>query len=112
MAIGMARMMGFHFLENFDRRTSRGASPNSGAAGTSRCRASCAIYLYIPLGGNRLSPLRTYFNLWIVFLASGLWHGASWTFVLWGAYHGFFLALDKLVWLDVSKRLGGSSIPC
>jgi len=52
-------------------------------------------YLYIPLGGNRLSAARTYLNLWLVFLISGFWHGASWNFVAWGAYHGLFLSLDK-----------------
>jgi alginate O-acetyltransferase complex protein AlgI len=53
-------------------------------------------YLYIPLGGNRLGPLKTYRNLLIVFLLCGLWHGASWTFVLWGLYHGFFLVIERL----------------
>ena len=53
-------------------------------------------YLYIPLGGNRVdSHRRLYFNLWIVFLVSGLWHGASWNFIIWGAYHGLFLVLEK-----------------
>jgi len=52
-------------------------------------------YLYIPLGGNRVSAARQYLNLWIVFLLSGFWHGASWNFVAWGAWHGLFLTLDK-----------------
>jgi alginate O-acetyltransferase complex protein AlgI len=53
-------------------------------------------YLYIPLGGNRVSEGRLYFNLWAVFLISGLWHGANWTFVIWGAYHGLFLVVERL----------------
>ena len=53
-------------------------------------------YLYMPLGGDRRGEARTYINLWICFLASGLWHGASWNFVLWGAYNGLFLTLDRL----------------
>jgi alginate O-acetyltransferase complex protein AlgI len=53
-------------------------------------------YLYIPLGGNRVSPGRQYMNLWIVFLLSGFWHGAAWNFIAWGAFHGLFLTLDKL----------------
>ena len=53
-------------------------------------------YLYIPLGGNRRGPQRMFFNLWLVFVLSGLWHGASWNFVLWGMFHGMFLVLDRL----------------
>lgn len=65
-------------------------------------------YLYIPLGGNRVSPFRTYINLMVVFLLCGLWHGAAWTFIIWGAYHGFFLILERLGFkklLDTSWRL-------
>jgi alginate O-acetyltransferase complex protein AlgI len=53
-------------------------------------------YLYISLGGNRVSTKRLYMNLWIVFLISGFWHGAEWTFIIWGAYHGFFLVAERL----------------
>ena len=54
-------------------------------------------YLYIPLGGSHvLTKRRLFFNLWIVFLLSGLWHGAAWNFIIWGAYHGLFLILDRL----------------
>jgi alginate O-acetyltransferase complex protein AlgI len=63
-------------------------------------------YLYIPLGGNRVSDKRLYFNLWFVFLASGLWHGASWSFVVWGAYHGVFLVLERAFLLKVYDKLG------
>ena len=62
-------------------------------------------YLYIPLGGNRRGPRRGYANLLIVFLLSGLWHGAAWTFVVWGAYQGLFLSLDRLFWGRVAARL-------
>ena len=48
------------------------------------------------MGGNRCSKRRMYFNLWVVFLLSGLWHGAGWSFILWGAYHGFFLVLERI----------------
>ena len=60
-------------------------------------------YLYIPLGGSRVAPWRTYVNLWVCFLLSGLWHGAAWTYVAWGAYNGVFLVLERLFllrWLD------------
>lgn len=64
-------------------------------------------YLYIPLGGNQVSSkYRLYLNLWLVFLASGLWHGASWNFVLWGAYHGLFLVLERMFLLKVYEKLG------
>ena len=105
MAIGMARVVGFRLMENFN-------SPYIAANFTEfwrRWHISLSTwireYLYIPLGGNRISVPRTYLNLWLCFFASGLWHGARWTFVLWGAYQGTFMALDKLFWLNASKRL-------
>jgi alginate O-acetyltransferase complex protein AlgI len=64
-------------------------------------------YLYIPLGGNRVTTKRRlYLNLWLVFLASGLWHGASWSFVLWGAYHGLFLVLERAFLLKIYEKIG------
>ena len=64
-------------------------------------------YLYIPLGGNKVNTKRRlYFNLWFVFLASGLWHGASWSFVIWGAYHGAFLVLERAGLLKFYARIG------
>ena len=56
-------------------------------------------YLYIPLGGNRRGPVRTYFNLLVVFGLCGLWHGASWTFVIWGFYHGLLLIVERITGL-------------
>ncbi|MFN4879298.1 MAG: MBOAT family O-acyltransferase [Flavobacteriia bacterium] len=107
MAIGLARMMGFRFPENFD-------SPYSSRSITEFWRrwhitlgAFMRDFLYIPLGGNRVgSKWRLYFNLWLVFLVSGLWHGASWNFVLWGAFHGFFLILDRLFLLKFLEKAG------
>lgn len=61
-------------------------------------------YLYIPMGGSRLGVQRTYLNLVIVFFLCGLWHGAAWTFVAWGLFHGLFLALERTKWGDVLKR--------
>jgi alginate O-acetyltransferase complex protein AlgI len=95
MAIGLGRMMGFRFPENFNR-------PYIARSVTefwSRWHISLSnwmrLYLYIPLGGNRKSPARTYVNLWIVFLISGAWHGASWNFIAWGAFYGLFLSLER-----------------
>lgn len=65
-------------------------------------------YLYVPLGGNRVSKLRNYFNLFVVFLATGIWHGASWNFVFWGLWHGFFIIFEKITgW---NKNKGGRGI--
>jgi alginate O-acetyltransferase complex protein AlgI len=95
MAIGLGRLMGFRFLENFNR-------PYLAIGFTDfwrRWHISLSNwmreYLYLPLGGNRVSHFVQIRNLWIVFLVSGLWHGASWNFVAWGAYHGLFLSLEK-----------------
>ncbi len=105
MDIGLARIFGFKLLENFNM-------PYTATSFTDfwhRWHISLSTwireYLYYPLGGNRKGNIRTYFNLWCCFLLSGLWHGAHWTFVLWGAYHGLFLILDKLFWLRLSAKL-------
>ena len=96
MAIGLGRILGFKFPENFD-------NPYISTSVTEFWRrwhitlgTFMRNYLYIPLGGNRKGVARTYLNLWVVFLLSGLWHGAGWNFVLWGAYHGFFLVFERL----------------
>ena len=98
MAIGLGRMFGFEFLENFNypyiSRTIREFWQRWHISLSTWFRD----YLYIPLGGNRGSPGATYRNLLIVFFLCGLWHGASWNFVLWGLYHGFFLALERGMW--------------
>jgi alginate O-acetyltransferase complex protein AlgI len=62
-------------------------------------------YLYIPLGGNKLGALRTRFNLIIVFFLCGLWHGASWNFVLWGLFHGLFLILERGKFGEILRKL-------
>ena len=115
MAIGLARMMGFRFPENFD-------SPYSSSSITEFWRrwhitlgAFMRDFLYIPLGGNRVSnKWRLYFNLWLVFLVSGLWHGANWTFIIWGTIHGFYLIvalLTKEFREKISKKLGFNKWP-
>jgi alginate O-acetyltransferase complex protein AlgI len=110
MAIGCARMMGFRFMENF-------RMPYSAATITEfwhRWHISFSTwlrdYLYIPLGGNRRGTSRTYINLMITMLLGGLWHGASWNFVFWGALHGGALAIHK-AWtaLDPIASLRGNA---
>ncbi|MDY6935881.1 MAG: MBOAT family O-acyltransferase [Spirochaetota bacterium] len=96
MAIGIGKILGFTFQENFNRPY---ISQNFSEFWR-RWHISLSNwfkeYLYIPLGGNRVSKFRNYLNLWVVFLISGLWHGANWTFIVWGIYHGFFLFIDKI----------------
>lgn len=95
MAIGLGHMFGFKFLENFNfPYTSRSIQEF-----WRRWHISLSNwfrdYLYIPLGGNRISSTRTVFNLFSVFFLCGLWHGASWNFIVWGLFHGSFLALER-----------------
>ena len=97
IAIGAAKVMGFDLMENFKRPYfSKSISEFWG-----RWHISLSSwfrdYLYIPLGGNRVKVSRHYFNLFVTFLVSGLWHGASWTFVIWGALHGFYLVMEKVL---------------
>lgn len=106
MAIGLALLLGFHFNRNFD-------SPYRSASITEfwrRWHISLSSwlrdYLYISLGGNRRGKLRQYLNLIITMFLGGLWHGASWNFVLWGMLHGVALALHKL-WLQLTGRPKG-----
>jgi alginate O-acetyltransferase complex protein AlgI len=110
MAIGLGRMFGFKFPENFNY-------PYIAASVTDfwrRWHMSLSLwfrdYLYIPLGGNRVSPARTYFNLATVFLLCGLWHGATWNFIIWGLYYGVFLIVERVgfgKWLERQTGAGG-----
>ena len=105
MAIGLGRIMGFHFLENFNMPYISQSITEFWRRWHISLSNWMREYLYIPLGGNRVSPARIYLNLWIVFLLSGLWHGASWNFIAWGMFHGVFLTVDKIFWLKKSKSL-------
>ena len=102
MAIGMGRMMGFHFLENFDSPYISKSIKEFWRRWHISLSSWFRDYVYIPLGGNRRGIRRTYINLIIVFLCTGFWHGASWNFVFWGAFHGFFLIIERT---SVGKRL-------
>lgn len=109
MAIGLGRMFGFRFPENFN-------SPYKSKSVTEFWRrwhislsSFLRDYLYIPLGGNRLGSGRTYVNLMTVMVIGGLWHGAAWTFVVWGTIHGGMLALERLAGrLPVWRRVPGA----
>ncbi len=106
MAIGIAKMIGFKFPENFDNPYTSRSITEFWRRWHITLGAWMRNYLYIPLGGNKVSKNRLYFNLWLVFLASGLWHGASWSFVLWGAYHGLFLVLERSFLLKFLNKIG------
>ncbi len=106
MAIGLGRIMGFKFPENFDNPYTSRSISEFWRRWHKTLGAFIMSYLYIPLGGNRKGKRRTYLNLWICFLLSGLWHGASWNFVLWGAFHGLFIVADKMFLLKVLDRIG------
>ena len=107
MAIGLAKMMGFHFPENFNSPYISKNISEFWRRWHITLGNFMRDYLYIPLGGNRVkSKSRLFFNLWLVFILSGLWHGAAWNFVLWGAFHGLFLILDRLFLIKILNKLG------
>jgi alginate O-acetyltransferase complex protein AlgI len=105
MAIGLARIMGFDFGKNFNHPYISQNFTEFWRRWHMTLSAWMMEYLYIPLGGNRCTKIRNYLNLWIVFFISGFWHGANWTFIVWGLYHGTFLVIDKAFWLKISKKL-------
>lgn len=96
MAIGLAKMFGFKFPENFNYPYIASSIRDFWTRWHITLSNWFRDYLYIPLGGNRRSPLRNYANLWVVFLLVGLWHGASWNFIFWGGIQAFFLSLERI----------------
>ncbi|HPE35314.1 MAG TPA: MBOAT family O-acyltransferase [Bacteroidales bacterium] len=107
MAIGLGRMIGFTFPENFNNPYVSRSITEFWRRWHITLGTWMRDYLYIPLGGNRVNTKRRlYFNLWFVFLISGLWHGASWNFVIWGAFHGLFLILDRMFLLKLLEKSG------
>ncbi len=95
MAVGLGKMFGFSFLENFNFPYVADSIKDFWRRWHISLSSWFRDYLYIPLGGNRVSEARNYLNLVAVFFLCGLWHGASWTFVVWGLYHGVFLVLER-----------------
>jgi alginate O-acetyltransferase complex protein AlgI len=94
MAIGLGKMFGFDFMENFNYPYIAQSIRDFWRRWHISLSTWFRDYLYIPLGGNRCSERRNKFNLVLVFLLCGLWHGANWTFVIWGLYHGAFIVLE------------------
>lgn len=97
MAIGLGRMFGFHFKENFNHPYIASTVQDFWRRWHISLSSFFRDYVYIPLGGNRKSKVRTVLNKIIVFFLTGLWHGANWTFIVWGLFHGFFLLLEEFI---------------
>lgn len=106
MAIGLGKIMGFRLPENFNNPYISGSITEFWRRWHITLGTWMKNYLYIPLGGNQVSNVKLYRNLVIVFLLSGFWHGASWNFILWGAYHGIFLVLERLFLGSFYKKVG------
>ncbi len=107
MAIGIGKMLGFTFPENFNNPYTSGSFTEFWRRWHMTLGNWMRNYLYIPLGGNRVNnKARVYFNLWLVFLASGFWHGAAWTFIIWGVYHGIWLVMERMFLLKCYAYTG------
>ncbi len=96
MAIGTAQLFGFDYPENFNYPYISASIQEFWRRWHISLSTWFRDYLYIPLGGNRKGKYRTYLNLWIVFAVTGFWHGARWTFLGWGLYHGFFMMIERM----------------
>ncbi|MCW3077778.1 MAG: rane bound O-acyl transferase family protein [Bacteroidetes bacterium] len=103
IALGTAKVMGFTLMTNFDRPYASRSISEFWTRWHISLSSWFRDYLYIPLGGNRVKIPRLYFNLFIVFMVSGLWHGADWTFIIWGALHGLYLIIGLMSKTTVTK---------
>ena len=104
MAIGLGRVFNFRFLENFDHPYASCSVQEFWRRWHISLSSWFRDYLYIPMGGNRKGKVRTYVNLFVVFLLCGFWHGAAWNFVVWGVYHGAGLVVERAGLGKVVKR--------
>jgi alginate O-acetyltransferase complex protein AlgI len=105
MAVGLGKMFGFQFLENFNFPYVSQSIKEFWRRWHISLSTWFRDYLYIPLGGNRCSERRNCLNLVMVFFLCGLWHGAHWTFIIWGLYHGIFLVLERTRFGNVLEGL-------
>ncbi len=104
MAIGLGQLFGFRFLENFNYPYISGSIQEFWRRWHISLSTWFKEYLYIPLGGNRKGKVRTMLNKYVVFFATGIWHGANWTFLVWGLYHGTFLVAEQFGIIPTKKR--------
>ena len=105
MAIGLGRMLGFRFLENFNYPFLADSITDFWRRWHISMGTWFRDYVYIPMGGNRVAPARRYLNILVVWMLTGLWHGADWNFVLWGLFFAVFLILEKVFLLKPLQRL-------
>jgi alginate O-acetyltransferase complex protein AlgI len=105
MAIGLGKILGFDFLENFNFPYISRSIQEFWRRWHISLSSWFRDYLYIPLGGNRVGKYRLYINLIIVFFLTGLWHGASWNFIIWGLFHGMFLIIERLGFAKILNTL-------
>lgn len=106
IAIGVARVLGFRLMENFHRPYFACSVGEFWHRWHISLSTWFKDYVYIPLGGNRVSRMRNYFNLFVTFTVSGIWHGANWTFVCWGMLHGTLLCFEKFMGIGKQKYVG------
>lgn len=107
MAIGMGHMLGFHYNENFNYPLTAVSVTDFWRRWHISLSTWFRDYVYIPLGGNRRGIPRHLFNIAVVWFLTGMWHGASWNFILWGVYYGILLMLEKYVWGKMLAKLPG-----
>ena len=107
MAIGLGRMMGFEFLENFEHPYISRSITEFWRRWHMSLGTWFRDYVYIPLGGNRKGSARQYLNIMIVWALTGFWHGANWTFLIWGIYYGLLLIIEKRFLLKMLKKAPG-----
>jgi alginate O-acetyltransferase complex protein AlgI len=105
MAIGLGRMFGFQFLENFNYPYISQSMKEIWSRWHISLSNWFRDYVYIPMGGNKKGILRMHLNLWTIFLLNGVWHGANWSFLIFGAYHGFLLTFERIGFSKVLNRL-------
>lgn len=104
MAIGLGKLLGFNFPENFNYPYTAKSIREFWKRWHITLSSWFKDYLYIPLGGNRKGHRRTYLNLFIVFFLTGLWHGANWTFIVWGLFHGSLIIVERLGWGAILEK--------
>src|SRR6266566_1413284 len=107
MAIGLGRLLGFHFPENFDQPYRSSSVTEFWRRWHMTLMRWLRDYVFMPLGGNRCGSMRTFANLWIVFFLCGLWHGAGLTFIVWGFYHGSLLIWERFADTHLCWRMTG-----
>lgn len=106
MAIGIGRLLGFDLINNFNRPYFADSITEFWHRWHISLSTWLKDYIYIPLGGSRCSKIRSYWNIFITFLVSGIWHGANWTFIIWGSIHGLIQILEKIFGLQKTNSKG------